>query len=385
MPSARVILLLAAAAFTSSATMRITDAMLPELARSYATTLADAARVVSWYSLAYGVMQLAMGALGERFGKFRIITAATCACCLGSLISAAAMSLDQLVAARVLAACAAAGIIPMSLAWLGDRVPYAQRQVTLARLSSGTTFGLTSGQLFGGLFTDTLGWRWAFVLLAVSYFVVGSLLLREARRQPLALQPRQASFLRQIVGVMRSPWAVLVLLISMAECAAVFAVLALTPSYLHARLGMPLAAAGAAVAVFGLGALFYTLMARRFVPLLGEARLSAGGGLVLGAALVTLGMTDSGWVASGACLVAGFGFYMLHNTLQTHATQLSAEARGTAVALFATLVFFGQAGGVAIGAWMVGAFGPRSVIFTGALLLAALGLSFGLALRRRAR
>jgi len=46
------------------------------------------------------------------------------------------------------------------------------------------------------------------------------------------------------------------------------------------------------------------------------------------------------------CLSTGFGFYMLHNTRQTQATQMAPTSRGTAVTLFACLLFFGQSSGV---------------------------------------
>ena len=44
----------------------------------------------------------------------------------------------------------------------------------------------------------------------------------------------------------------------------------------------------------------------------------------------------------------GMGFYMLHNTLQTNATQMAPERRGTAVSQFAASLFIGQSVGVAI-------------------------------------
>ena len=46
----------------------------------------------------------------------------------------------------------------------------------------------------------------------------------------------------------------------------------------------------------------------------------------------------------------GLGFYMLHNTLQTNATQMSPEARGTAVGLFSAALYLGQTAGVAAAA-----------------------------------
>ena len=50
--------------------------------------------------------------------------------------------------------------------------------------------------------------------------------------------------------------------------------------------------------------------------------------------------------AVAGCFASGLGFYMLHNTLQTQATQMAPEARGTAVTLFACLLFLGQSCGV---------------------------------------
>ena len=41
----------------------------------------------------------------------------------------------------------------------------------------------------------------------------------------------------------------------------------------------------------------------------------------------------------------GAGVYMLHNTLQVHATQMAPEARGGALALFACSLFTGQSAG----------------------------------------
>ena len=38
----------------------------------------------------------------------------------------------------------------------------------------------------------------------------------------------------------------------------------------------------------------------------------------------------------------GAGFYMFHTTVQIHITQVAPEARGSAVALFATFLFLGN-------------------------------------------
>ena len=89
-----------------------------------------------------------------------------------------------------------------------------------------------------------------------------------------------------------------------------------------------------------------------------------------------------GW-GLAASMLAGFGYYLLHATLQTHATQMVPNARGTAVAWFASCLFLGQAVGVALAGLVVDAAGAAALFGVAAVLLPLLGGSFAWALRRR--
>ena len=188
----RSIALLSLATFSSMVAQRLCDPMLPQLSQHFSATLADAARVVSMFAVVYGATQLLWGPLGDRLGKFRVVAWTTLACAVGSVLCALALSLDALVAARMLVALAAAAIIPLSLAWVGDTVPYAQRQELLARLGLGTTLGIVAGQVAGGLITDALGWRWAFVFLTLLFGASGALLLVDGRRSGAMQLPAAA-------------------------------------------------------------------------------------------------------------------------------------------------------------------------------------------------
>ena len=55
-----------------------------------------------------------------------------------------------------------------------------------------------------------------------------------------------------------------------------------------------------------------------------------------------LAFVPTWWLAALAMFVAGISFYMLHNSMQTEATELAPSARGSAVALFACGFFIGQ-------------------------------------------
>ncbi len=368
----RAVMLLSVAAFASAAAARLCDPLLPDLARSFATTPTAAASVISSFAIAYGLTQALFGPLGDRLGKYRLIALTTLLSTIGALGSALAWSLDALVVARILLGATAAGIIPLAMAWIGDTVHYEQRQATLARFMGGQILGAIGGQFIGGLFADTLSWRWAFAFLASLYLVIGAIVLLESRANP-STHHRHANTPRKgIVGqaaqVFAQPWARVILSIVFLEGMLVFGALAFVPSYLHERFGLSLTMAGAAMAFFGIGGLTYILAARHFVRRLGEVGLATGGGILIALGWAMLARGESWLWALPASYFVGLGFYMLHNTLQTNATQMAPAVRGTAVSLFASSFFLGQSLGVMLAAHILSASGIVPM-----LLIAAVG------------
>jgi predicted MFS family arabinose efflux permease len=384
----RTVLLLSLACFASMASQRICDAMLPELARQFDSTLAAAAQVVSLFALAYGLTQLLFGSLGDRYGKLRVLSYATLGCGLGSALAALAGSLQALVLARVLAAAFAAAIIPLSLAWTGDAVPYEKRQETLAQVGLGTTLGVFSGQVLGGLFTDTLGWRWAFVLMTLVFLLVGALLLSHRRSAqgpgdgPAQAGP-QTSMLHQTRQLLRDAWVRKILGFSLCQGAAGFGSMAIAASHLHQHHGLALSSAGAIVALMGLGGMAYMSQAKRLVPRLGETGLAISGGLGMALALLTLAWSPWWQLTAAFMIWGGFSFFMLHNTLQTLATQMAPHARGLGVSMFATALFFGQGVGVLLATSLMEHWSASAVLSGAAAMMAGIGATVRWQLRQR--
>lgn len=391
--SNRSFVLLSFATFSSSASQRICDAMLPELAREFDVGLAQAAQVVSVFAVVYGVLQLFYGPLGDRLGKFRIVAWATLGCSVGSLVAAFSSSLEMLLFSRVLVAMAAAAIVPLTLAWIGDVADPQKLHESIARVGMGTTLGIAGGQVVGGILTDTFGWRWAFAMLALLFCVVGGLLLADWRRQLAAAAlraagtpapPTQLGFARQALRILALPWPRTLLVVGVVEGAAGFGVLAIWASHLHAQMGFSLSAAGGIVALFGVGGVAYMASTRRMIARLGQARIAAlGGCLVLLASLVVAFPPDRWW-SIPASLLMGFGFFGFHNVMQANAAQMAPASRGTGVSLFAASLFAGQSLGVLLAASLLERVGSGVVIATGGLVLALLGCGFAWLLHRRA-
>jgi len=290
-------------------------------------------------------------------------------------------------------ALGAAALIPLSMAWVGDAVPSDQLQEMLTRTGLGSTLGIVGGQLVGGLLTDALGWRWAFVFMTVLFGVVGSLLWLDLRRQrapaakaeaPVMAAPR-LGFVTQAMQIVTGRWSRIILLMALVEGAAGFGVLAIWASHLHRSLGLSLSLAGAIVALFGLGGMLYMAVGRHLIRRFGQQGLVLFGGAIVGVCALVLAYTPHWGPALPASLLAGFGFFMFHNTMQANATQMAPHARGTAVSLFSSSLFLGQSIGVVLAASLIDRIGTGAVIALGGAVMALEGVYFAWALRRRER
>ena len=382
---------LALGAFASGLALRVNDALLPRLADAFTISLGEASQVISVFASAYGLAQLFFGPLGDRYGKYRVIAWAAVACAATSCLCALAPGFDALRVARALAGATAAAIIPLAMAWIGDVVPYEQRQPVLARFLIGQIVGLTTGVWFGGFAADHLSWQAPYLLLTGLFGVVAVLLFAFERRLPERARLTRAGtgapwrrLAAEFAAVLAQPWARRVLMLVFLEGVFFYGPFAFIASHLHHSFGLSLSSAGAVVMLFGAGGLCFALASRRALRWLGESGLARWGGACMAAALLAVAFGPGwGWALAG-CALAGLGFYMLHNTLQVHATQMAPERRGTAVSAFASCFFFGQAVGVWLGGLVVEALGTALFIALGGVGVVMLGSGFGSMLRRRA-
>lgn len=84
---------------------------------------------------------------------------------------------------------------------------------------------------------------------------------------------------------------------------------------------------------------------KRLVNRIGELGILRLGGTLLGVAFVLIGVMPAWQWFIPLVVLLGMGYYTMHGTLQTRATELAPEARGTAISLFAFFFFMGQATG----------------------------------------
>jgi MFS transporter, YNFM family, putative membrane transport protein len=383
----RPIVLLSMASFASVATVRVADPLLPQVAAEFGVGAGEASVIATAFALAYGICQLIYGVLGDRFGKYRLVTLTTLVSALTVASAGFAGSLDALGAARLLGGASAAAIVPLSMAFIGDHVPYDRRQKVLARFLTGTIAGIICGQVFGGVLGEVLGWRAVFLLLGGLFLVTGVLLVIELRstRVPPRLLTGSislASLVESYAVLLRRPWSRVVLATVCAEAFLFYGAFTFVGAYLHTGFGLDYARVGMLLGFMGLGGLLYALTVRWLVQRLGERGLARYGGLALAGGFVAVAISPL-MIVPPAMVLLGLGLHMLHNTLQTNATQMAPEARGLAVSTFANVLFMGQATGIWLSGLLIDRIGFAPIFIAAGVALLAVGLAFALLLGSR--
>ena len=346
-----VLLALAAAAFVSGANLRLFDALLPTVAEDFAVPPTTAAVVVTAFTLAYGLFQLVHGPLGDRVGKLRVIGGATLIASAASLGCAFAPTLPALAAWRFATGFGAAAIVPLALAWIGDNTSYEKRQATLGRFLSFILMGQILGPALGGALADFTSWRRVFDVMAVVFLVVSIVLFTvDHRTRPVTstVGKPDGNVWRDYAAVLGDRWVRIVVLTVFLEGGLFYGAFAYSGAYLKERFGLSYLLIGGMLAGFGLGGVVYSLMVKWLLARLGEKEFVRLGGALIFLCMMVLPLLPWWQAAVPVFIVAGFGFYMFHNTLQTRATEMAPQARGTAIAVFAFCLFMGQAGGVAV-------------------------------------
>jgi YNFM family putative membrane transporter len=122
--------------------------------------------------------------------------------------------------------------------------------------------------------------------------------------------------------------------------------------------------------------MMYATVAPRALRRFGEIGLATIGGVALAVGYATL--AASAWLplAAAGLIAIGGGFYMFHTTVQTKLTEVEQKERGSAVALFATFLFTGQASGLWVASHVVDAGGTAPVFWCSAAGLAILTFAF---------
>lgn len=342
--SAAQLLLIMAACFMVSAEARMISPLLPALAGDFLTPVARVGILLTAYTIPYGVFQLAYGPIADRFSRQRVMGLALVAFAVITFIGGFAPNLPTLTLLRFCTGVAAAGVVPIALAYVGDAVPYAQRQATLGRVLIASSLGNVMSAALGGIIATIVSWRALFLIYGAIALVVAVVLLRA----PMKHTPPAESRPRGVFGPYRA-----IFQQAGARAYALYTLVFLegltalsTTGYLGALLferdRLSYATIGLLLMISAIVSMVTARFVGQLVKRIGERGMLLLGGSLFASTYVIAGLTPTFVWFPIAMVLDGAGFVIAHSTLQARATELVPEQRGTAMALFSFCLFLGS-------------------------------------------
>jgi predicted MFS family arabinose efflux permease len=140
--------------------------LLPVLAANYHIAPSLAGLSVTMFSLAYMVSAPLFGYFSDRIGRRRVLICSLLAFALANILTAGAANLPSLLAVRLFAGAAAAGVSPSIYALVDSAAPPDRRATWLALVVSGLLVSLAIGASAGGLVGVLFGGPPVFLALA---------------------------------------------------------------------------------------------------------------------------------------------------------------------------------------------------------------------------
>lgn len=398
----RIVVTLGFCGLVSAADNWFVSPALPAIAQTLAVAPSVAAVILTAYLVPYGALQPVCGAIGDRVGRVRLLRIIVAGLAAGTLVCAAAPTLPALVGARILTGCFAAGIISVSQALVGDVVS-AEDRAGAVGLLMGITFtgqGLSAG--LGGIVTELVGWRAAFVCFGVLAIVawLGVMRLRgvgekavgekdaphrdavpsrdaapaespsvASVEKPLGVRGFLANAVRTFFGPGRA-----VFLVAFSTGIIYLGVYGFMGTFLSERCGLGATPAGLVMMFYGIACLVGGNLSGRiggWRGLRGTILVGEVSGLCAAALLAASALTGSWAPALLAAACLGLGYILVQPTLVSLSMDVDPCQTGLCTGLIGFGVFVGGGVGSALGGLVIGAGGYGALwLAAGAALLA---------------
>jgi len=172
--------------------------LAPTLTRELGWRETDYARIVSWFSVAYGFGLLGMGRFMDRIGVRVGLSVAVGLWSLASMGHALVRTVGGFGVARALLGVGESGNFPASVKTVAEWFPKRERALATGIFNAGSNVGVILAALLVPWIALALGWRWAFIAtgaLDLVWLVAWLALYRDPGRHP-RVSPAELAWMR---------------------------------------------------------------------------------------------------------------------------------------------------------------------------------------------
>ncbi len=359
--------LLSAGAFAAGTSAYVVSGMLPAVAAELGVSLTAAGQLTTAFALAYALGAPVLAVLTGRWERRTLLMVALLVGGAGNALAAFAPNYPLLLAARVLSALGAAAFTPAATLVATQLSPPERRGRAVAAVFSGLTVALVVGVPAGTLLEGPLGYRGVFALVAVACLgaAVGVRLLvpRVDPPPPVGLRARLA--------VAADPRVLTTLAVSVLALLAVMTVYTYIAPLLAASTRVSGGQLGLLLLGYGLGCLLGNSLGGRLADRFGSRRPLLAILPVFTLLLATLPLTASTVAGAAAALFAmGAVGWTGNAPIQSRLIELAPQGSGLVLSLNASAIYLGAGLSGVVGGLVINWFG----VLVLPLVAAAIGL-----------
>lgn len=318
----------------------------------------DMSRIDGAFLVAYAIGQFACGIAGDKFGARRVVLAGM----FGSVIAAVAMGASSLAVAFgalffLQGLCQSTGWAPLSKN-LGNFFSRRERGVVMGLWCSNYAVGGLIASIYAGYVGQRFGWRYAFLIPALTLLAIWLLFLLLQRNRPEdvglppieeyhnekpdvplpeeASHPEPEGSWKVILDVLRNPIVLLLAAVYFCLKPARYAILFWGPKYINDKLGTGMAASGFLSAMFELAGPFSVIMAGFLSDKIFGSRRMPVSIICLGLLAVVLFFLDklpaTRWMLGGCLFLIGMLTYAPDSLISGTATVDFGTKKGASTA-----------------------------------------------------
>ena len=164
--------------FSASSQLIIMIPILPEIAAKLDVNAFWQGMLLTVYAVSLGVSALVTGPASDRIGRKRILLMGTVLMAVTLALHTVAANYVLLFTMRLLAGIGGGMLSGGSVAYVGDYFPYEKRGWANGWVMSGTAFGQVAGIPIGKVLATSFGYRWPFLMFAITMGAAALLIWR---------------------------------------------------------------------------------------------------------------------------------------------------------------------------------------------------------------
>ena len=159
-----VILVMSITGFLVILDTNIMNITIPEIQSGLHVSLTNLSWAINIYTILFAAFLIPFGRIGDIFGHTKLLNIGLLIFGLGSIVSGASTTLNNLLIGRSIQSIGAAIMLPSGMILAFRQVEKEQRPKIVAILAATQALGAALGPTIGGFISQYFGWHWVFLI-----------------------------------------------------------------------------------------------------------------------------------------------------------------------------------------------------------------------------